>query len=247
MSYSSRFWLYAPFCTFLTLAAIAAVHWWIVAGTFEKKLAALKAHQAVPGVTLDWDQVSVGGFPFRLDADFTHFRVSGAGAHGPFGWSAEKFALHALTYGRPKTVYEAAGQQHFSWTDGAGAAHAASFLPGSLRASSILDARGLTRADLDIIGVGAKDFTIGRFQLHMRRDPDGTDLDLMLKADSAGARKLVQVYATLNHANTLTSLLQGQKSWPEADANWRAQGGTANLSQVVAPGLDPQGILSPLY
>jgi hypothetical protein len=247
MNYSSRFWLYAPVCTFLALAAIAGVHWWIVADAFNKRLAALKGHQAVPGVTLDWDTVSVGGFPFRLDADFTKFRVTGAGAHGPFSWNAEKFALHALTYGRAKTVYEAAGQQQLSWTDGAGAAHTASFLPGALRASSILDDKGLVRADLEIVAMGAKDFTIGRFQFHMRRDPDGVDLDLMLKAESAGTRKLVQVYATLTHANTLTSLLAGQTAWPDADANWRAQGGEAKLSQVVAPGLDPLAILSPLY
>lgn len=247
MNYSSRFWLYAPVCTFLTLAAIAGVHWWIVAGAFEKKLAALKGHQAVPGVTLDWDKVDVGGFPFRLDADFTNFRVTGAGAHGPFGWNAEKFALHALTYGRAKTVYEAAGRQSVSWIDGTGAAHTASFLPGALHASSILDHGGLARADLEIVDMGAKDFTIGRFQLHMRRDPDGTDLDLMLKAESAGARKLVQVYATLSRAGSLAGLLRGQTSWPQADANWRAQGGAAKLSQVVAPGLDPQALLSPLY
>jgi hypothetical protein len=247
MNYSSRFWLYAPFCTFLTLAAVAAVHWWVVDGAFEKKLAALKGHQAVPGVTLDWDKVDVGGFPFRIDADFSNFRVAGAGAHGPFRWSAEKFALHALTYGRAKSVYEAAGRQTLSWTDGAGTAHSANFLPGSLHASSILDERGLSRADLEIIGMSGSDFTIGRFQLHMRRDPDGADLDLMLKAESVGARNLVQVYATLSHANTLTALLKGEKSWPEADANWRAQGGAAKLSQVVAPGLDPQALLSPLY
>ena len=247
MNYSSRFWLYAPFCTFLTLAAIAMVHWWIAAGAFEKKLAALKGHQAVPGMTLDWDAVSVGGFPFRIDADFTNFRIAGAGAHGPFQWRAQKFALHALTYGRAKTVYEAAGQQQISWTDGAGTAHSASFLPGALRASSIVDDRGLTRADLEIVGMAAKDFTIGRFQLHMRRDPDGTDLDLMLKAEGAGARNLVQVYATLSRANALTSLLKGEMSWPDADANWKVQGGMAKLSQVVAPGLEPQTILSPLY
>lgn len=247
MNYSSRFWLYAPFCTFMTLAAIAAVHWWIVAGDFEKKLAALKGHQAVPGVTLDWDKVDVGGFPFRLDADFVNFRVAGAAAHGPFRWASEKFALHALTYGRAKTVYEAAGRQLVSWTDGAGAAHDASFLPGSLRASSIRDAKGLARADLEIIDMGGKDFTIGRFQLHMRRDPDGADLDLMLKAESTGSRKLVQVYATLTHAGALTSLLKGETGWPQADASWRAQGGTANLSQVVAPGLDPKEILSAFY
>lgn len=247
MNYSSRFWLYAPVCTFLALAAIAGVHWWIVAGAFEKRLAALKGQQAVPGITLDWDKVDVGGFPFRLDADFVNFRVSGAGAHGPFRWSTAKFALHALTYGRAKTVYEAAGQQNVAWSDGAGAAHSTSFLPGALRASSVRDDRGLTRADLEIIGMAAKDFTIGRFELHMRRDPDGADLDLMLRADAAGTRKLVQVYATLNRAGSLTSLLKGETAWPEADANWRAQGGTAKLSQVVAPGLDPQTILSPLY
>ena len=247
MNYSSRFWLYAPFCTFMTLAAIAAAHWWIVAGAFEKRLAALKGHQAVPGVTLDWDKADVGGFPFRLDADFVNFRVAGAGAHGPFNWTAEKFALHALTYGRAKTVYEAAGQQQLSWTDGAGTAHRVSFLPGSLRASSILDAKGLARADLEIVDMSGTDFTVGRFQLHMRRDPDGADLDLMLKAESAGTRKLVQAYATLTHAGSLSSLLKGETPWPEADAKWRAQGGTANLSQVAAPGLDPKEILSPLY
>lgn len=247
MNYSSRFWLYAPFCTFLTLAAVAMVHWWIAAGAFEKKLTALKGHQAVPGMTLDWDAVTVGGFPFRIDADFADFRIAGAGAHGPFQWHAEKFALHSLTYGRAKTVYEAAGQQQFSWTDGAGARHSVRFLPGALRASCIVDDKGLSRADLEIVGMAAKDFAIGRFQLHMRRDPDGAGLDLMLKAEGAGTRNLVQVYATLSHASSLTSLLKGEASWPDADANWKAQGGRANLSQVVAPGLDAQAILSPLY
>jgi hypothetical protein len=247
MNYSSRFWLYAPVCTFLILAAAAGVHWWIVADAFEKRLAALKGQQAVPGITLDWDEVDVGGFPFRIDADFVNLRIGGAAPHGPFAWQSEKFALHALTYGRAKTVYEAAGRQQVSWTDAAGAAHSESFLPGSFRASSIRNDKGLTRADLDIIGLGARDFTIGRLQFHMRRDPDGTDLDLMLRADDLGKRKLVQVYATLTHANTLTSLLRGETSWPEADANWRAQGGAARLSQVVAPGLSPEALLAPLY
>jgi hypothetical protein len=247
MNYSSRFWLYAPFCTFLTLAVIAMLHWWLAEGAFEKKLASLKGHQAIPGVTLDWDGVTIGGFPFRIDAEFSNFRLKGAGAHGPFSWASDKFVLHALTYGRDKTVYEAAGQQRATWTDGAGVAHSASFLPGSLRASSTLDARGLARADLDIMGLGAKDFTIGRLQFHMRRDPDGSSLDLMLRADKAGARDQIQVYATLSRAGALTSLLEGQTAWPDADANWRAQGGTARLSQVVAPGLDATTLLSPLY
>jgi hypothetical protein len=247
MSYSSRFWLYAPFCTFLTLAVIAMVHWWLAASEFEKKLAALKGRPAIPGIALDWDGVSVGGFPFRIDAQFSHLRVKGAGAHGAFSWSSEKFVLHALTYGRAKSVYEAAGRQELSWTDGAGAAHSASFLPGSLRASSTLDDKGLARADLDIIAVRGTDFTIARLQFHMRRDPDGRDLDLMLRADKAGWRNQVQVYATLSRAGALAPLLKGQAAWPDADAHWRAQGGAARLAQVIAPGLDPNMLLSPLY
>jgi len=79
MNYSSRFWLYAPISTFLLLAAAVAAYWHLVDSAVEKKLAALKGHEAIPGVTLDWDKVEIGGFPFRIDADFTNFRAAGAG------------------------------------------------------------------------------------------------------------------------------------------------------------------------
>src|SRR5215475_5088032 len=101
-------------------------YWWVVDSAFEKKLAALKGKQAVPGITLDWDSVEVGGFPFRLDANFTNFRAQGVAAHGPFTWTAEKFALHALTYGRRQIVYEAAGKQQISWVAESGNAHTVS-------------------------------------------------------------------------------------------------------------------------
>jgi hypothetical protein len=239
--YSSRFWLYAPIATFLLIAAGVMLHWWTVAGAFEKKLATLKGHEAIPGITLDWSSVTFGGFPFRVDADFTNFSAHGAGAHGPFFWHSEKFALHALTYGRAKTVFEAAGHQQVTWTDGAVHAHAAAFLPGSLRASSISDARGLARFDLDIVDAAGTGFTAARLQFHMRRDPDGRDLDLMLRADTlkmAGAAlKQVQAYATLNNGAAFEGLLGGTQAWPDADKAWRAQGGSAKLSQAVAPAL----------
>jgi hypothetical protein len=245
--YSSRFWLYAPITAFLMIAAAVMVHWWTAAGAFEKKLAGLKGHQVIPGIALDWKAVRIGGFPFRLDADFTNFTIKGAGAHGPFTWTSDKFALHALTYGRSQDVYEAAGQQWLSWTGADDSTHAASFLPGSMRGSSILDAQGLRRFDLDIVDMAGQGFTVGRLQFHMRRDPDGSDLDLMFKADAVNAREQVQVYALLNQAGSLAALLKGEVSWPQAIANWRAQGGKAKLSQVVAPGLAADALLAPLY
>ena len=135
MNYSSRFWLYAPTGLFLMLALAAMIHWWISADAFEKKLAAFKDRPAIPGVVLDWDKVAVGGFPFRLDADFVNFRITGEGAHGRFAWRSERFALHALSYGRSQAVYEAAGRQQLSWSDANGARHAAEFLAASMRAS----------------------------------------------------------------------------------------------------------------
>jgi hypothetical protein len=99
--------------------------------------------------------------------------------------------------------------------------------------------------------MGGQDFTIGRLQFHMRRDPDGSDLDLMFKADALQTHTLkaekLQFYTTLNRAESLMALLRGEMPWPQATASWRAQGGKAKPSQVIAPGLAADGILSPLY
>jgi hypothetical protein len=247
MNYSSRFWLYAPTAAFLIIAAAVMAHWWVVAGAFEKKLAALKGKEAVPGITLDWKTAEVGGFPFRLDADFTGLKVTGAGAHGPFAWSSEKFALHTLAYNRAKTVYEAAGRQNLLWTDGQGAAHAIAFLPGSLRASSVTRDKALVRADLDIANLAGGETRIGRFQLHMRRDPDGHSLDLMLDADVVNAIPKVQAYAVLSQGEAFAGLFKGAQSWPDAAKAWRGRGGAAKFTNVIAPGLDPALLLSPLY
>jgi hypothetical protein len=223
----------------------------MAAGAFQKKLAALKGRPAIPGITLDWSTVQVSGFPFRVDADFTNFNVKGAGAHGPFSWTSERFALHALTYGRSQDVYEAAGRQRVNWTGADGGTRAASFLPASMHASSILDAQGLRRFDLDILDLGSQDFTIGRFQFHMRRNPDGSDLDLMLRADALRTRDMkpgtLQVYAVLSQARQLNPLLRGEISWPQATAIWQTEGGKSKLSQVIAPRLSADVILSPLY
>lgn len=250
MNYSSRFWLYAPSALFAVLAAAVMIHWWMLAGPFEKKLAALKGQEAIPGITLDWDKVEVGGFPFRLDANFQNFRVAGKGAHGPFSWRSEKFAMHGLTYGRSQDVYEAAGRQRISWTDSGGQAHDASFQSGSMRGSSILGPQGLMRFDLDIAELGGPDFDLVRFQFHMRQGLEGNSLNLMVSTDElpAGSKKTHhrQLYITLANGESLLPLLRGEISWPQAIKHWRAAGGSEKLSN------DPDGqslveLLRPLY
>jgi len=231
--YSSRFWLYAPTGLFVLLAAAVMIHWWTLASALEKKLAALKGHEAIPGITLNWDKAEVGGFPFRLDANFQNLRVAGQAAHGPFSWRSEKFAMHGLSYGRSQDVYEAAGRQQISWTDSNGESRAASFQAGSMRGSSILGRKGLTRFDLDVAELGGPDFTLTRFQFHMRRGLDGNSLDMMVSIDGlpAGTKKPVhrQLYLTLAKAEPLLPLLGGEVSWPHAVQRWRADGGSEKL------------------
>ena len=260
--YSSRFWLYAPISAFLLLAVATMVHWWILAGTFEKKLAAIKGHEAIPGVTLDWDKVDVGGFPFRIDADFTNFRAQGAGARGPFAWKTDRFALHALTYGRRQVIYEAAGRQALRFALAEGVSSSLSFEVGSLRASSINDSKGLVRFDLDMANAGAPGWALSRFQFHMRRDPDGKELDLMFALDGLQLRprlagltfKLkpgdLSFYASLSRLDLLQDFLAGKASWPQTAARWRALGGKATLSQIkrgAVTVITPQILTSPLY
>lgn len=248
MSYSSRFWLYAPFALVLVLAAWVMTHWYLSASALEKKLAAAKGRPVVPGITLDWSSVTVGGFPFRVDADFTGLKIAGAGAHGPFSWRTGKFAMHSLAYGGARTVYEAAGPQQLTWTDKDGKDRTLDFIPGSLHASSILDAHGLARFDLDIVDLGSAAITAGRFQFHMRREAQ--TLKMVLQADNVQGsgvdQKLVQAYVDLNRLDRLAPLLEGQIAWPAAATQWRRNGGRATLSQTSAPDL-AQDVLSNLY
>jgi len=204
----------------------------------------------VPGVTLDWSKAEVGGFPFRIDAAFQNFSVRGMAARGPFTWTSAEFALHTLTYGRRKTVYEAAGHQHLQWTLADGQAHSADFLPATMHASSTIDARGLARFDLDIVDAAGQGFTAARLQAHMRRDPDGTDLDVMARADDlkgfGAPAPLVEGYFTLGAPAPLMPLLAGKSSWPDAVRAWQNNGGRQHLTRGTRSDLAAR-ILSGLF
>lgn len=245
MNYSSRFWLYAPITLFLAVAVAVMVYWKFASDAFVQKLAALKGHEAVPGIVIDWQTVAIGGFPFRLDADFTQFSVKGAAARGPFVWTSERFAMHELTYERSKAVYEAAGAQHLAWVAGDGA-HSADFVPGSLHAGSITDAKGLKRFDVDIVDAGAKGFTAAELQFHLRRGPGGKSLDVVAQANRITGHSQVEAYFTLANASDLMPLLAGLSPWPDAVRAWRSHGGKAHLEKGVEPDIAVQA-LTALY
>ena len=260
----------------LALALWVAVHWWAVAGAIDKKLNALNGHEAAPGIRVSYAGKTISGFPFNIDVVFTGFKVEGEGAHGPFLWTTEHFALHRLTYGVAQDIYEAAGNQSLGWTDSSGAHHAVKFLPATLHASAGMDAKGLARFDLETVAAGGSDgdgkpFTAAHAQLHFRRDPKTDAVDLQVSGDDikyggrigpfGGAIKSARFYVTLTKGSAFLPLLAGRESWAKAAADWRAQNGEVKLGPVAVSseglslnsdavggdGLGLGALLDPLY
>jgi hypothetical protein len=243
MTYSSRFFLYAPLALFLALAAGAGANWWFVANAISTKLDALNGHPAIPGVTLYFSSKRIGGFPFNLDVVFSDFRIEVQTTHGPSSWRTPKFALHALAYGREQMIFEAAGSQLLTWTDLARRHHAMPFEIGEWHASSIADEHGLTRFDMDLIGFGSPAATAARIQLHARLNTKSDAIDIAGEADllrplaqspSLFGTSIVQarLSASATPSRSFAAIRAGEASWEEALEGWRKDDGALHIDSL---------------
>ncbi|HUO98542.1 MAG TPA: DUF2125 domain-containing protein [Rhizomicrobium sp.] len=227
MKYSSRFFLYAPLGVFLALLAIAGVHWWILASRLGDWLDAHNGREVMPGVTMQFAARQITGFPFSLDTEFSDFAINVATPSGPTRWRSGKFAMHALTYGRDETIFEAAGHQRLEWTDQGRTRHILAFAVGALHASAIVHHEGLDRFDLDLVGLGSKAFTAQRLQLHARQNAKTTQIFVTADGLTGCARSSLRYEASLTIDEAFERLQIGGESWSDAVAAWRAAGGTA--------------------
>lgn len=254
MRYSHRFFLYAPIAAFLSVFAIVGAYWWVAAGAVYKTLDAANGHELMPGVTLHFASRQGGGFPFRIENLMENARIDVATSYGPLTWQSEHFAMHALTYGREQIIYEAAGTQTLSWTDSAHAHHVWTFVTGSMRGSSIVVNGKLSRFDMDIVGIGSDDFSAGRAQFHIRRDPAKDAVDVYLAGDAihlspalqsgfGDTIKTLRLGGSFAPGASLVALLQGKTDWRSALENWRKANGRLALDpfEIAWSKLDATG------
>lgn len=250
MKYSSRFFLYAPFAGLLFLAAIAGVNWWVKASAMAERLDAMNGHEIMPGVRIHFDAKTIGGFPFRLDTVLKNLRIDVADTSGPVTWTTEGFAMHVLTYGQVQAILEAGGRQTLSWRDGRGAGHRFAFLPGTFRASAILQNGKLLRFDSEIVDLDGDAFRAAQAQLHLRARAEAIDLYLSLAGahlDGGYAAALgsdisqLIADATLDRAGALDPLLRGDRAPDAALEGWRQAGGRFTVKKLtVARGKQSQ-------
>jgi hypothetical protein len=174
---------------------------------------------------------------------FADFRVTVKTPHGPSSWRTERFALHALTYGREQMIFEAAGGQVLTWTDLQGHPHTMPFQAGELHASAIANDRGLSRFDLDCIGFGSPALTAGRAQLHARVAPKSAGVEIFATADvvhlspplaSAFGPDIttVRLNASAVPGRAFDGLRAGTTDWVSAFEIFRATNGALQVSDL---------------
>jgi len=245
MKYSSRFFLYAPLAVFLAMAAGAGFMWWREAGALSARLDAMNGREAMPGVTLHFRSKSVSGFPFNLDVVFEDFRVELATAHGSSSWRAEKFALHALTYGRQQMIFEAAGRQAVSWHDLKKQQHTLPFEIGSLHADAIEGERGVSRIDIVLLGFESPALNAGKVEVHARVAPNGRTVEIASAIDSvqlsprlaAGSLfgpnvNQIRLNASAAPSTAFDALRAGGTDWAGALETWRKANGALSVSDL---------------
>jgi hypothetical protein len=249
-----RFFIYGPFALFAVLVLAASLNWWLEARAFSGRLDAVNGRQIMPGVTLHFSGKRISGFPFRLDATIRDIDIAVDTPHGPSHWRAQGFALHRLTYGARRTLFEAAGKERLSWTDEEGRLHALPFVPGSMRASASEDDGGLARFDLDIFAMGSPAFSADHAQFHLRRDPSNDGVDVFASADgvrlapalrSALGERIasLSVGAELLPGIALAPLRAGRMAWPEAVRRFIGANGMVQVGhfEIVSNALAADG------
>ncbi|MGH6890451.1 MAG: DUF2125 domain-containing protein [Rhizomicrobium sp.] len=243
MRYSSRLFLYAPLVVLAGLALAAALLWHSVAGGLETALLRSNGHEIAPGVTLRFAHESIGGFPFNVDAVLDDATFEVRGAFGPARWHTEHFALHELTFGPAQQIYEAAGAQTLDWRDSSRRKHHFVFFPGSLQASAVSSHGRLVRFDLDINGIGSREVTGARLQLHFRKSPGHDAIDVVLSAEDLHLAPALEagfgpglsqlfVQGVSVRAAPLADLFAGRQSWISALEKWRRNKGTFRVDRV---------------
>ena len=184
---------------------------------------------------------SISGFPFSLDTVFRGLSFRIDTPHGPTQWRPEEFAMHALTYGRDETIFEAAGKQDLSWTKADGSKRDLVFAVGSLHASAISRQRRRGAIRPRSRRVGSKEFAAQRLQFHIRRNT-GDKIDVIVMADDMRAPAnadpsdglaLLHLEGTMNQAQALDPLRAGSERWYDGLEHWRAANGHLRLASAT--------------
>jgi hypothetical protein len=254
MSYSHRIWIYGPVGLLLLVVILYSVFWRVQADMLAARLDSANGGEILPGIVFSFAEKSVGGFPFRLDGVLEGVTFTDRRPDGETSWRTERMAFHKLTYRNDLYVLEVAGLQSFELPGGPGQPSRVTHItPGIARASAILREGRLTRFDLDLQNVDAKDaraapeenrtFRAGRLQFHLLgRDNDTIDTAFKVENATIGEGYKPKLSGTLALADLRGRVLQaasfellerGGGSLTDALEHWRQNGGMLAVERLT--------------
>ena len=263
MSYSNRIYMYGPVGLLLLIAILYSVFWRVEADTMSARLDRANGGEIAPGITFSFAQKSVGGYPFRLDVLLTGVRLGYRSGSTAIDWRTDRFALHRMAYGRNQFIFESDGTETISWTTEPDAMPVTIQLsPETARASAILNQGRLLRFDLDLWRPHGTQsgpspvptaFAADRAQFHALARRNNT-LDVAIQVDNGktgsavpqaveASLPLIDCRVTLNRADLLTSLEQGNEDFTHAFELWRNRMGVANVTSLALNWPDAHAVL----
>ena len=255
MSYFNRIFVYGPAVLLLLAAILYSVFWRVQADTLSARLDRANGGEIMPGVVFAFAEKSVSGFPFRLDTVLSGVTFSHHAPEGETAWRTEKLAIHALSYNQNRFIFEVTGLQSFARPPlQPGTVPRVTYVtPAIARADAIFAAGKLTRVDVDLRGVQAKEATVGadpkatltadRAQLHLLARPDNS-IDMVAQIANANigagytgllplSLPTLALTGKLTQAQSLAPLGAGQSSVADAISAWRTNAGVLSVSDLA--------------
>jgi len=234
----SRWGLYIPFVLLAVVVVAWSAGWFWLRDQAVKRMDAGATALRQAGYTVAWRERTIGGFPFRLDADFTDFRIA-----EPSGWglAAPKLRTEAYIYALGHWVAYAPGGVVLDRPIGGPLA-----VNGSALRASVSDLEqdtprvAIEGANLTFTPApNAQDFLLqsaDHLDLHLRPGPNDQGA-VLLKVDGAKARLpglMARIAADQPVGIDLEIILSKMSAfeggdWRAMARNWAAAGGTAQV------------------
>lgn len=254
-----RWGIVGPSLALAALVVLYTVYWVGVSGEVRKAVENFAA-RGEKGVVTSWNDFSVGGYPFRVEADFASPAANAPDTPEEWQWQGDGASLSLLPYNLRHAILTLEGEQRLSYRDlrtGERARNEARFTAGSARASYVaLADRPFGRLAIDIEALegehlqGAsgetQNMTATRLQLHARpaETPEGSEVpdsyDLALQAEDidVGGTETIPALGQNMTLFLAQTRLRGvppasHASLVELMREWKAAGGTLAISDLV--------------
>ena len=237
-----RLGLYLPWGALVVFAAGWSLTWLWMMGQAQSRLDAGAAALRKAGWTVAWQGRHIGGYPFRLDVDFSALRLA-----DPSGWAVTLPALksEAFAFAPANWVFYVPNGLTFTRPDGGPVNVTAGALRASINTWTETPPRiSLEGDDLTFAAPpGAKPFSLASaksLQFYTRAGP-GQQAALFMGVDggaalpgswvsqiAAGKPVSIKLDAIISH----TDALQGD-NWRALISNWSAKGGALDVHQLT--------------